>query len=87
MFTNTIKGRTRLSNRISLAASVAAVGLWAAPAGAAGPPVERFDGIYATCDGLGEIFAVSLPANERAQWVPTFSLDGGHLEARLAVHP
>ena len=93
MFTTTIKERTRLSSRISLAASVAAVGLWAAPAGAAGPPVERFDGIYATCDGLGEIFAVSLPANERAQWVPAFSLDGGQVlvpvsyEYRLTFTP
>lgn len=93
MFTTTIKQRTRLSSRISLAASVAAVGLWAAPAGAAGPPVERFDGIYATCDGLGEICAVSLSANERAEWVPAFSLDGGQVlvpvsyEYRLTFTP
>jgi hypothetical protein len=69
----------RCSRRVALAASVAALGLWATPAGAAGPPVDRFDGIYATCDGLGEIFAVSLPANDRAPMVPTFSLDGGQV--------
>ncbi len=46
---------------------------------AAGPPVDRFDGIYATCEGLGEIFAVSLPANDHARLVPTFVLDGGQV--------
>jgi hypothetical protein len=75
-------GRSGASRRgilTSLVGTSIALGLWAAPAGAAGPPVERFDGIYATCEGLGEIFAVSLPANEHAQLVPTFVLDGGQV--------
>lgn len=63
----------------SVVSTSATLGLWAAPADAAGPPVDRFDGIYATCEGLGEIFAVSLPSNDHAQLVPTFVLDGGQV--------
>jgi len=85
MFTTTTTTLARRSRRIALAASVATLGLWADPAGAAGPPVERFDGVYATCEGLGEIFAVSLPANDRAKMVPTFSLDGGQVLVPVSV--
>ena len=53
---------------IALVGALATIGFGIAPAGAAGPPVERFDGIYLTCDGLGEIFIVSIPGN--GHWVP-----------------
>ena len=82
--TNTVTF-VRRSRRVGVAASLATLGLWVAPAGAAGPPVGRFDGIYATCQGLGEIFAVSLPANDRAKMVPTFSLDGGQVLVPISV--
>ena len=85
MSTTTHPALARCSRRVALAASVAALGLWATPAGAAGPPVDRFDGVYATCDGLGEIFAVSLPANDRAKMVPTFSLDGRQVLVPISV--
>jgi hypothetical protein len=53
----------------SAAASVACIGALTAfgsgvaPAGAAGPPVERFDGIYVTCAELGDQFIVSIPGD------------------------
>ncbi len=87
------RGAARRAIRISVVSTLAALGISAAPAGAAGPPVDRFDGIYATCEGLGEIFAVSLPSNDHAQWVPTFVLDGGQVlvivsyEYRLTFTP
>jgi hypothetical protein len=70
------RGILRRGIVISAAATFGALGLLAAPAEAAGPPVERFDGIYATCEGLGEIFVVTPPANDVARWVPSFVLDG-----------
>ncbi len=53
---------------IALVGVLGAIGVGIAPAGAAGPPVDRFDGIYLTCDGLGEQFIVSIPGN--GKWVP-----------------
>lgn len=79
-----LRRRRRRLAALALAAA-ATIGVWAAPAGAAGPPVERFDGIYATCDHLGEIFAVSLPSNDHAQLVPTFVLDGGQVLIPVSV--
>ena len=67
------------------AAAAATIGLWASPAGAAGPPVERFDGVYATCDHLGEIFAVSLPSDPHAELVPTFVLDTGQVLVTISA--
>ncbi len=61
------------------AATASTIGFWSSPVGAAGPPVERFDGVYATCDRLGEIFAVSLPSDPHAELVPTFVLDTGEV--------
>jgi hypothetical protein len=88
--------RSRPGRRTVLLSAVAtslSLGIAAAPAGAAGPPVDRFDGIYATCEGLGEIFAVSLPTNDQARWTPTFVLDGNQVlvpvsfEFRLTFTP
>jgi len=57
----TIANRTAAS--IACVGALAALGPGIAPAGAAGPPVERFDGIYVTCDGLGDQFIVSIPGS------------------------
>jgi hypothetical protein len=54
------------------------------PAGAAGPPVERFDGIYASCTGLGDVFVVTLPG--RGPITPGFVLDGGQVLVPYEIH-
>lgn len=66
-------GKDMRARIIGLAAGVvAAVGLAAGPAGAAGPPVERFDGIYGQCTGFGDVFVVDLPSEQ--DLVPAFVL-------------
>ncbi|MFM7069742.1 MAG: hypothetical protein ACKOYM_09825 [Actinomycetes bacterium] len=56
----------------------------AVPAGASGPPVERFDGIYLTCDGLGEVFIVTLPAN--GDFTPGLVLDSNAVLVPYEFH-
>jgi hypothetical protein len=53
---------------VALVGALATIGFGVAPAGAAGPPVDKFDGIYLECDALGEIFIVSIPGD--GHWVP-----------------
>ncbi len=51
---------------VAIVGVLGAIGVGIAPAGAAGPPVDKFDGMYLTCDGLGEIFIVTLPGNGKS---------------------
>lgn len=66
--------RTKIKAFLGACALLTAVGMTSTTAAnAAGPPVDRFDGIYLTCDELGEIFIVSIPGN--GTWTPGPVLD------------
>lgn len=67
-----------------LAVTLGLTGLLGAPAGASGPPVERFDGMYLTCDGLGEVFIVTLPGN--GDFTPGFVLDSNTVLVPYEFH-
>lgn len=65
---------TKIKTFLGACALLTAVGTASATtANAAGPPVERFDGIYLECDQLGEVFIVSIPGN--GTWTPGPVLD------------
>lgn len=68
----------------ALAVTLGLVGLLSAAAGAAGPPVDRFDGIYVTCDGLGEVFVVTLPG--LGDLTPGFVLDSNTVLVPYEFH-